>query len=85
VPTSVKTHKRYASIDGMIPESILNLIYNEQLGGVFDIIRKAGIMTWESMEYLPVPLPEEEPARDGGSKDQGVVTKGNSAYAWLSQ
>jgi len=71
----MKTHNRYASIDRAIPESILNLIYNEQLGGVFDIIRKAGIMTWESMEYLPVPLPKEEPARDGGSKDQGVATK----------
>jgi len=59
VPTTIKTHSGYACVDRITPEFIINLIYNDQLGSVYDIIRETGTQTWEGIKYLPVPLPEK--------------------------
>ena len=59
VPAKLKTHSRYASEDKITLDFVINLIYNEQLGGVLNILSETGIRTWENMDYLPVPLPEK--------------------------
>ncbi len=63
VPTAVRMHSRYAAVDRISSDFIVNLIYNEQLGGVFDILQETGTRTWEQMEYLPVPLPQKSPPK----------------------